>query len=57
VHLDYDTGSCSTGQSYARYVQVSVQNTFTPVFGTGLFPNANADGTVDVAGKATVRVQ
>jgi Flp pilus assembly pilin Flp len=57
VHLDYDTGSCSTGQSYARYVAVSVQNTFTPVFGTHLFPGANADGTVDVAGNATVRIQ
>jgi Flp pilus assembly protein TadG len=57
VKLDYDTGSCSTGSTFARYVELNVQNTFTPLFGTGLFPGANADGTVDVNGNATLRVQ
>jgi Flp pilus assembly protein TadG len=56
VHLDFDTASCSAGQSYARYVEVNVQKAFTPLYGS-MFPGANADGTVDVSGQATVRVQ
>jgi Flp pilus assembly protein TadG len=57
THVDYDTGTCSTGQSYARYVSVTVQNSFTPMFGTSLFPGANADGTVTVKGYAVLRLQ
>ena len=57
VHLDFDTGTCATGSYYARYVQVTVSNTFTPMFGSRFFPGANANGTVDVSGGATLRVQ
>lgn len=57
VHLNYDTDSCATGQSSARYVEVSVQSKFTPIFGTSLFPGANADGSVNVAGNGILRVQ
>jgi hypothetical protein len=57
VHLDYDSGSCATGAYYARYVKVSVSSTFTPMFGTRFFPGANDNGTVDVSGQATLRVQ
>jgi Flp pilus assembly protein TadG len=57
THVDYDTGTCSTGQSYARYVSVTVQNSFTPMFGTSLFPGANSDGTVTVKGYAVLRMQ
>ena len=56
VHLDYDTGSCTTGQSYARYVRVDIQKAFTPLYGS-MFPGANSNGTVTVKGKAVVRVQ
>ena len=55
THLDYNTGSCSATQSIAGYVQVSVQGSFTPLFGTKFFPNANTDGTVTVNGSATIR--
>jgi Flp pilus assembly protein TadG len=55
VHLDFDTGSCSTGQSYARYLSVDVQKAFTPLWGN-MFPGA-VNGTVTVKGKAVVRVQ
>jgi Flp pilus assembly protein TadG len=57
VHLDYDTGACGTGVSYARYVKVSITNSFTPIFGTRFFPGANANGSVTVLGQATLRVQ
>ncbi|HET7316683.1 MAG TPA: TadE/TadG family type IV pilus assembly protein [Sphingomicrobium sp.] len=57
AHLDFDSGSCGDGVPFARYVSISVGSTFSPIFGTRYFPGANADGTVDVGGKATVRVQ
>lgn len=57
VHLDYDTASCGTGVPYAYYVRVSITNTFTPIFGTRYFPGANANGSVNVAGQATLRIQ
>ena len=55
VKLDFDTGSCSTGQSYARYVNVAIQKAFTPLYGN-MFPGAT-NGTVTVKGAAVVRVQ
>ncbi len=57
VHLDYDTASCGTGVPYAYYVRVNITNTFTPIFGTRYFPGANANGSVNVAGQATLRIQ
>lgn len=57
IHLDYDTGTCSPTVSYARYVQVTVTSSYTPMFGTKFFPGARANGTVAVNGKALVRVQ
>lgn len=55
-HLDFDTGTCSSTVSYARYVQVTVTSSYTPMFGTRFFPGARG-GTVPVNGKALVRVQ
>lgn len=55
--VDYDTGTCNTGQTYARYISVTVQNSFTPLFGTSLFPGANSNGTVTVKGYAVLRLQ
>lgn len=56
VHLDYDTGSCSTGATYARYVMVAVQSSYSPFFGTRFFPNAS-NGTVPIHGQAVLRTQ
>jgi Flp pilus assembly protein TadG len=56
VHLDYDTGSCGTGVPYARYVSMTVQGSFTPLFTSSFFPGG-ANGNVTVNGRATVRVQ
>jgi Flp pilus assembly protein TadG len=55
--LNYDTGTCSSGQIYARYVRVSVTKSFSPLFGTRFFPGANANGTVTLTGYAFVRTQ
>ncbi len=58
VHLDYDTGTCANATDpYARYVQVTVSQSFTPLFGTRFFPGANSNGTVTVRATAGVRTQ
>lgn len=58
VHLNLDTGTCANATvPYARYAQITVRKTFTPMFGTSLFGSANGDGTVDIAATAGVRVQ
>jgi Flp pilus assembly protein TadG len=57
THLNYDTGDCGTGVTYARYVRVRVTGTYNPIFGTRFFPGANSNGTVTVGGEATVRTQ
>lgn len=53
---DYDT-SCSSGQVYARFVTVSVQSDFTPLFGGRFFPGANANGTFTIETEAGMRTQ
>src|SRR5436190_301885 len=46
VKLNYNTGTCSSGTApYARYVTVSIQKNFTPIFGTRFFPGDNSGGT------------
>jgi Flp pilus assembly pilin Flp len=57
THLDFDTDNCTAGHPFARYVEVSIDSSFTPIFGTRYFPGANADGTVPVNGHAVLRVQ
>lgn len=51
------TSQCSPGQAYARFVEISVTRNFTPVFETDWFPGANANGTVPLQGRATLRIQ
>lgn len=51
------TGVCPNGQVYTRYITVSIQKMFTPMFGTGYFPNANSDGTYTLTGQAGLRTQ
>jgi len=53
---DYDT-TCPAGQAYARFVTVSVQKKFTPMFGTKYFPGANSDGTFTIETEAGLRTQ
>jgi len=49
--------SCTTGETYARYVIVNISNTYTPMFTASYFPRHNANGTVTVSGYAGLRVQ
>ncbi|HET7708056.1 MAG TPA: TadE/TadG family type IV pilus assembly protein [Sphingomicrobium sp.] len=51
------TASCSdTSQPYARYVEVSIDKQYTPMFKTR-FAGARADGTYMLKGTAGVRIQ
>ena len=51
------TASCADEDDpYARYVEVSIDKTYTPMFKTK-FAGSNADGTFTLNGKAGVRVQ
>jgi hypothetical protein len=53
---DYDT-TCSSGQTYARWVTVDIPGTFTPMFASRHWPNANTDGSFTLHGKAGLRTQ
>lgn len=53
---NYDT-SCSSGQTYARYINVAIQKKFTPYFSTKFFPGANSDGTFTIRADAGIRTQ
>jgi len=53
---DYNS-SCTTGQTYARYISVSIDKAFAPMFGTRFFPGANSDGTYTITGEAGLRTQ
>lgn len=48
---------CTSGQTYARWVTVSVQGTFTPMFRSKYYPRANSDGTFTITGKTGMRTQ
>lgn len=50
------TNGCSDGQAYARYVQLDIQKTITPVI-LARFSGSNADGTITVHGIAGIRIQ
>lgn len=49
--------SCNSGETYSRYVTVTISNLYTPMFATSYFPGANAQGQVAVSGYAGLRVQ
>lgn len=49
--------SCNSGETYSRYVTVTISNLYTPLFATSYFPAANAQGKVVVSGYAGLRVQ
>jgi Flp pilus assembly protein TadG len=51
------TDSCTTGQTYARYVSVSIDKSFSPMFGTRFFPGANSNGTMTITAEAGLRIQ
>jgi Flp pilus assembly protein TadG len=52
----YDS-TCPSGQTYARWISVDIQNSFTPMFSSRAWPGANPDGTFTLHGKAALRTQ
>lgn len=55
MEADYEK-VCTGTQDYARFVTVSIQKKFTPMF-KQYWPGTNADGTYTMTGKAGIRVQ
>ncbi len=53
---DYNT-VCASGQTYGRWVSVDITGTFTPMFASRRWPNANPDGTFTIHGVAGMRTQ
>jgi len=56
---NYDT-TCSTGQTYGRWIQVDVTKTFTPSFSPVAFSRwmgSNANGSFTLHGKSGLRTQ
>jgi hypothetical protein len=49
--------TCTGGQAYSRYISVSIDKDFRPMFGTRFFPGANSDGTYTITGEAGLRTQ
>jgi Flp pilus assembly protein TadG len=55
VKLSFSATCPNEADSYARYVEVSIQKTYTPMFKTR-FGGAEANGTYTLVGTAGVRV-
>ena len=53
---NYDS-VCPSGQVYARWIQVDVSGTFTPLFASKRYPGANSNGTFTLHGIAGMRTQ
>ena len=53
---DYNT-TCTSGQTYARWVTVDIPGTFTPMFSSRRWPGANSNGTFTLHGRAGLRTQ
>jgi Flp pilus assembly protein TadG len=49
--------TCADGEAMARYVQVSISKSYTPMFTSSIFPDKSSNGTVPLVGKSGVRVQ
>lgn len=52
----YDS-TCPSGNTYARWINVNVSHTFTPMFSSNVWPGSNSDGTYTLHGKAGLRTQ
>lgn len=49
--------TCADGEVMARYVQVSISKTYTPLFTKSVFKDKTSTGKVPLVGKSGVRVQ
>ena len=53
---DFENDVCSTGEDEARYLMVTVTDTYTPMFPVH-FSGINADGTYHISASAGMRTQ
>ena len=53
---NYDS-TCSSGQTYARWISVDVTHNFTPLFASSRWPGSNTYGTYTLHGRAALRTQ
>ena len=53
---DYNS-VCAGGEHPSRYITVSIQKIYTPMFASRYFPRANANGTYTLTGTAGMRTQ
>ena len=53
---DYNS-VCPANQTYARWVTVDINASFSPMFASRRWPGANSDGTFTLHGKAGLRTQ
>lgn len=53
---DYEKVCPSSGQVYSRHLNVTIEKTFTPMFGTKWL-GSNSDGTFTLVGESGLRVQ
>ena len=53
---DYEDKVCPNGQTIARYVNVRIEKSYTPLFRLDWL-GANADGTFTLVGESGIRVQ
>ena len=51
------TATCTSGQAYSRHMDVTITQSFTPLFGSRFFPGSNPDGTFTLTALSGVRVQ
>lgn len=51
------TEECNTGSESARYVKLTIRSSYRPLFGSMGYLQANADGSVDLSARATLRVR
>ena len=51
------TGICTGTQVPTRYITVTIQKMFTPMFGSRYFPRANSNGTYTLTGQSGLRTQ
>jgi Flp pilus assembly protein TadG len=49
--------TCNDGEQIARYVTLIINSTFVPLFTSAGYPDRNADGSVPIKARASLRVQ
>ncbi|QIK79527.1 pilus assembly protein [Sphingomonas piscis] len=53
----YNNPCSTTGAIEARWIEVRITKTYTPMFPSRVWPGANSDGTFTLVGEAGVRTQ